>query len=220
MRDVTVSQPKDNEEECPTCGGVLQRRPYGEMYAGSFIRDGERVEIRLRPDAEYRDPIFLDPLTWYFNGGLYRLWPSQRYHARGGKVIHRAVWESAFGSIPDGCHIHHRDNDVSNPRLVNLECIPAQEHLSLRGHGNRRERYFTSEAREKAAEWHRSEAGILWHRRQAERSQSWTKWKRSPRPCEQCDKVFDALVRANGFAQKFCSEVCKAANYRARKAIS
>ncbi len=68
------------------------------MYAGSFILNEERVEIRRVPDAQYRDPIVLDELTQYFDGKLYRIWPSSKYLTNGSKgSIHRAAWFGAFG---------------------------------------------------------------------------------------------------------------------------
>lgn len=34
---------------------------------------------------------------------------------------HRLVWEQHHGPIPDGFEIHHRDRDVRNNRIENLE---------------------------------------------------------------------------------------------------
>ncbi|MGE4527284.1 MAG: HNH endonuclease signature motif containing protein [Rhodospirillaceae bacterium] len=127
---------------------------------------------------------------------------------------------AAFGKIPKGCHIHHRDGNVLNNKLDNLECIPSSEHLSITWEAHKADRteHFTEDARERAAAWHRSEEGRLWHKRHAERAKSWTKWKRERKPCLHCGKEFDALVRASGYSQKFCSNACKAAYYRKRKA--
>jgi hypothetical protein len=189
------------------------------MHAGSFVLDGQRMEIRRVPDAEYRDPVYLDEITQYFDGGLYRMWPSDSYLSRGGKKLHRDVWTAAFGQIPGGCHIHHRDGNVLNNRLENLECLDAREHLS----GSRGKRrplengtWFTANARDKAAEWHRSPEGRLWHKRHAKRSKSWTKWKRTEKKCAHCGKLHMALVRKSGNSGKYCSQACKVAAYRAR----
>ena len=222
MRLEAVHCAEDHKEGCPTCGGVVQRRPYGEMYAGSFVLDGERVEIRREPNPEYRDPVYLDEITQYFNGALYRMWPGEKYLAKGGSRIHRDVWVSAFGPIPRGCHIHHKDGNPVNNRLDNLECVEASEHLSLTWRESRgsvpAEKHFSTVARAKAAEWHKSDEGRLWHKRQAERSQSWTKWKREERACECCGVLFMGVVRKSGNAGKYCSPVCKTAAYRARGA--
>lgn len=213
-----VCKPADDAEKCITCGGTFHKRVYGEMYAGSFILDGERVEIRKQPAAEYRDPIYLDEITQYFDGGLYRLWASEVYLSRGGKRIHRDVWKAAFGPIPKGCHIHHKDGNVLNNRLDNLECVPASAHLS-ESWAKRVEPsdgWFSATAKNKAAEWHASPEGRLWHKRHAERSQSWTKWKREEKPCEHCGVLHMALVRKSGNSGKYCSQACKVAAYRDR----
>jgi hypothetical protein len=191
------------------------------MHAGSFIHDGERVDIRRVPDEHYADPIVLDALTQYFDGGLYRAWPGESYLSRGGRKLHRDVWSGAFGAVPRGCHIHHRDGNPLNNRLDNLECIPAREHMALTFDKSRSSRtargWFTDKARDAAAEWHKSDAGRLWHKRNAKRSKGWLKWKRVEKPCPQCGKQFDALVRKSGNAQIYCHPNCKAAAYRARR---
>ncbi len=219
MRIQAIQAVRDNGEKCPTCGGSIQRRVYGEVYAGAQILDGERVEIRRIPHEHYADPIVLDALTQYFDGGLYRLWPSEKYFARGGKTLHRAAWALAFGAIPKGCHIHHKDGVHANNAIDNLECLPAGEHLSIswKKHGAHRNQHFTDGARAAAAAWHGSSEGRLWHRRHAERTKAWTKWKREDRPCEKCGVTFSALVRKSGNSQRFCTTVCKIAAYRERK---
>lgn len=217
-----VSESEDHPEKCPTCGSCVQRRSYGEMYAGSQVLDGQRVEIRRVPNEGFADPVHLDPITQYFNGGLYRLWPNETYFARGGKKLHRDVWSSAFGPIPDGHHIHHRDANPKNNALSNLECIEAREHFKLTWEqsSKREKRDFSDLARERAAEWHRSEEGRLWHKRLAERTQGWTKWRREQMACLWCSKLFEGIVRKSGNQQKFCHPNCKAAYYRKRKADS
>lgn len=215
-----VSESESDGQECPTCGGPVLRRAHGEMYAGAQILDGERVEIRREPDAGYQDPIFLDPITQYFDGSLYRIYPNQKYYTKGGSYLHRDVWQMAFGAIPEGCHIHHINGERADNRIGNLECLPSSEHLSRTwyetksGVGD----HFTEKARQAAADWHRSEEGRLWHSRQARRSKSWEKWERKERDCVECGKKIMALVRKNGYAQKFCGVNCKSRHYRKRKA--
>lgn len=220
MRLEAIQKSEGDSCSCPTCGGAVQRREYGEMYAGSFVSDGKRVGFSGKPGAEYRDPIYLDEITQYFDGGLYRMWPNERYLSKGGGRLHRDVWAAAFGPIPAGCHIHHKDGDVLNNQLWNLECIDSGEHLSkhwAEGKSHKRpSEHFTQKARDKAAEWHSSPEGRLWHSRNAKRSKGWTKWKREPKPCEHCGKEFMALVRKSGNAGKYCGSPCKAAAYRER----
>lgn len=208
---------------CPTCGGGIQRRAYGEMYAGSFILDGFRVEMRRVPREGFIDAVCLDPITTYFNGKLYRARPSDPYLAAGAGLLHRLVWEDAFGAIPDNCHIHHVDGNPKNNKLSNLECLDAREHMSKTWEASRRAipagKHFSDNARRKAAEWHSSEAGRLWHKRHAERSKGWLKWGREDKPCAGCGVVVKMLVRKSGCAQKYCTTNCKAATYRARKKV-
>src|SRR6266850_128071 len=213
MRLEAIRRAQAHAQKCPTCGGEVQRRQYGEMYAGSFISDGKRVEIRRIPHAQYADPIILDALTQYFDGGLYRKWPGEAYYSRGGKRLHREMWRMAFGNIPGNSHIHHRDEHIGD-KLSNLECMPKDEHNRVPHGGNRT---FSVEARNRAADWHRSEEGRLWHRRQAERSKSWTKWKRVKKFCPYCRKKFMGLVR-KGNSQIYCSAICKSASRRFRHA--
>ena len=219
----SLRKPAPDSAECPTCGGHVRRRDYGEMHAGSSILDGQRVEIRRRPADGFIDPIVLDPLTQYFDGHLYRTSRTQPYFAKGGSTLHRDVWRRAFGPVPDACHIHHRDSNTSNNQLRNLECVPASEHLSaswrkradkLRAAG---QPHFSPQARVANAAWHASEAGRLWHQRQAKRSKGWTKWKRADVPCVQCGKTMvGALVRA-GNGTKYCSSKCKNAAISLRR---
>lgn len=216
-----VHQPSCDAPRCPTCGGAIRRRAHRELHGGSFVSDGQRVEIRGTPPAGYADPVVLDPLVQYFDGRLWRIFPHQRYFSQGSKYLHRLAWSSVFGPVPKGCHIHHRDGNRANNAVANLECLPAGEHLSLEwklGKSANTE-HFSANARAAAAAWHASDEGRLWHRRHAQRSQSWLKWKREPRACLACGTTFDCLIRANGLGQKFCTTNCKAAHYRQRRAV-
>ena len=39
-------------------------------------------------------------------------------------------WEKAFGKIPKGMLIHHKDGDLQNDSVENLELVSRAEHLS------------------------------------------------------------------------------------------
>lgn len=45
--------------------------------------------------------------------------------------LHRVVWESANGPIPEGHDIHHIDGNPLNWHLENLRCLPHGEHAAL-----------------------------------------------------------------------------------------
>lgn len=190
------------------------------MHAGSFIQDGKRVEISRTPVAEYRDPIVLDEITQYFNGYLYKVWPSSPYYSKGSSRLHRDVWAFAFGPIPNGCHIHHKDGNSANNVLSNLECMDAKEHLQLSwATQSRTDKAVISEsARQKAAAWHSSDEGRLWHKRHAEKIKLGQRHAREERKCLHCGVEFMGIVRAGATAQKYCSDVCKVAAYRQRGA--
>lgn len=128
--------------------------------------------------------------------------------------LHVYVWRYFNGPIPDGYHIHHRDEDKYNNNLDNLECIPQFNHLSL--HATERAERFHDEiitmlrekAIPKAAEWHKSEIGRAWHRENA-----FPVWEmeETEHICECCGKKY--MTRDTGH-NKFCSNNCKAAARR------
>ena len=51
--------------------------------------------------------------------------------------VHRFVYEQAFGPIPKGFDIHHKDENKLNNNLDNLEMISHGGHLSLHKTGNK-----------------------------------------------------------------------------------
>lgn len=93
-----------------------------------YYREGKKIHVR-------------------FDGYLYTAWPDaknsgQRYLARrvwdkerkcvGTCVfLHRAVWEKANGSIPEGYDIHHKDHNIYNNELSNLELVLKEEHHKM-----------------------------------------------------------------------------------------
>lgn len=44
---------------------------------------------------------------------------------------HRLVWEQAYGPIPEGGVIHHKNGDGRDNRLSNLELTTRKEHLTF-----------------------------------------------------------------------------------------
>lgn len=50
------------------------------------------------------------------------------YPKRDGDREHRVVWEEAHGPIPKGYHVHHRNGDITDNRLENLELMSAGDH--------------------------------------------------------------------------------------------
>lgn len=56
------------------------------------------------------------------NNGYYGMTNGKRYS------MHRFIWESERGKIPDGWDIHHIDGNKENNEIENLECLPKSEH--------------------------------------------------------------------------------------------
>ena len=62
-------------------------------------------------------------------GRRYVCWKANGKQKR--QLEHRWVWEQAHGPIPEGHHIHHKDENPLNNQLDNLECLPAVHHRNL-----------------------------------------------------------------------------------------
>ena len=168
-----------------------------------------------------------------FNGRKFNRYPEsphaplRKYFWRGGGggvSLHRAVWEFHNGPIPEGWHVHHKDGNVDNNDIENLECLPADEHAAKHSeersaHASRPEQLeHLARIRPKATEWHRSEEGKKWHAEvTAKHLQVGGKaWKANkerrerekanpiPRNCAECGAEF---LSATGRAQ-LCSNAC------------
>lgn len=131
--------------------------------------------------------------------------------------MHRYVWEYYHGKIPKGYHIHHIDGDKANNDISNLRLLTASEHEKLHM-GNISEERLESMRRNmeenvlpKAIEWHKSEEGREWHRRQYQSIKD--KMHESLEfKCGQCGKTF---IGKNNGQNRFCSNACKSAWRRA-----
>lgn len=158
----------------------------------------------------------IDATKQAFNGEVFYLCGGYFQHK--GKRLHRAVWEYFHGPIPKGYHIHHMDGNRANNNIENLACIPAAQHESGHGHTKERQEYgkmHIERIRPKAAEWHRSEAGLAWHSQQGK--QNYEKRKLNTYICTQCGKAFQTKhVYANG-SNHFCCNNCRAKYGRAHR---
>lgn len=82
----------------------------------------------------------------YFEGKSFTI--QNGYFRRGKNALHRLLWEKAYGPIPKGHHIHHKDHNKLNNSLENLECLSHSDHLRLH--------MKISTVRN---EWHKTEVG-------------------------------------------------------------
>ncbi len=114
--------------------------------------------------------------------------------------LHRVIWESVHGSIPENHDIHHIDGNKLNNSIENLECISHSSHMSL--HLKKCDKRF---------KWHKTEEG-----RKFLGEKSKKLWKLRvihTIKCTQCSNEFQAkqIDRA-----KYCSNKCEQSARRAR----
>lgn len=150
-----------------------------------------------------------------FDGVVYRRYPeSKRWSDRsyfrasagaGKESLHRELYKSHHGPIPDGWHVHHVDGDPGNNDPGNLAALPADEHHAHHNHDRPPPPPPSAEALAKAAEWHRSSEGRAWHRTHAQ--EAWAKREPLDAICEWCGDGFEDISRR----AKFCSNKCKTA---------
>lgn len=170
-------------------------------------------------------------------------WDGKTWHKKPGGsyyqtrlLLHREIWKSERGPIPAGFHVHHRDGDIHNNLIENLELLSSPDHNRL----HCREKLAPYQAKANAA------ARAAAARNRSERMHSRTlicvvcakeyrSGERSPaaycsiacmerlrsgafdgdeRPCEQCGAKFAATKRG----QRYCSRTCnqRAASNRAK----
>lgn len=138
----------------------------------------------------------------------------QRMGRKGSLLLHRAVWESVHGPIPDGHHIHHIDHNPGNNDVSNLACLTVAEHRAQHEWGDEqleRQAEHLARIRHLTKEWHASDAGREVHRRIG--ALAYRDFVPEPKPCKQCSTVFTPGLIGN--RDYFCSNNCKSAHRRA-----
>lgn len=170
--------------------------------------------------VEYSD----DMRVAYFDGYKFRRDAKTGYYLSSRNTdigrcerLHRYIWRYFNGDIPNGYHIHHKDEDKSHNDIENLECLPRYNHLSLHGH----ERFekdrdamiknLNVNARPKASEWHASEAGKEWHKQHYEKTKAQLHMT-VEKECEYCGKLYKTIEHGRN---RFCSNNCSSAARRA-----
>ena len=74
----------------------------------------------------YRNDKMMSPVD---NGLGYKQIKLRLNGSRYNRYIHRLIWETFNGSIPDGYEINHINHDKSDNRLVNLELVTHSDNL-------------------------------------------------------------------------------------------
>lgn len=133
---------------------------------------------------------------------------TKHYPERGlSKSLHVHVWEKHHGPRPDGFQIHHVVRDFRTTDPAHLECIPRSEHARLhalerRATGSLQD--FNDLSHQRAAEWHRSEAGRAWHKEHGR--QTWDNAVPEIFSCVRCGDDYITFARSR--KRGFCSPNC------------
>jgi hypothetical protein len=168
-----------------------------------------------------------------FLGVVYRRYPaakqsSDRNYFRAGpgdigkgrSYLHRDVWVSANGAIPDGHEIDHEDGNPLNNELPNLRLLTSEEHAAKHRESGRQRciaRIANMPADRRAAmlaaaaAWHKSEEGRAWHREHGKRVAAGMADVRSA--CEHCGGEYTTKANRRTVS-KYCTNSCKAAARR------
>lgn len=154
-----------------------------------------------------------------FNGKTYIRNPKSKYYfeyttrsrdRKNAKQLHRAVWAYYNGDIPEGYHIHHKDGNIDNNDITNLECLSPAEHHHVHEEMHKKDSEYVAcraksikAAGEKAKEWHKSEAGHEWHKEHAVDTICKVRENRVEKMCCVCGSLYSALPW-----QMYCSKEC------------
>lgn len=151
-----------------------------------------------------------------YRGERFYLQSTGRYYQSGRKdvrerLLHSRVWSDENGPIPDGCEIHHKDENWRNNELQNLELVNGVDHqrehmLKKMQDPEFRERSIQHlrSGSAAAADWHRSDAGRDWHARHA--VEGWKDRKPKSACCEVCGLQYETFFPTRS---RFCSMSCE-----------
>jgi predicted DNA-binding protein YlxM (UPF0122 family) len=93
--------------------GVTRQCIYKAFKKRGFVLRG----VNFRPHQFYDGKKFT-----LRNSGYYSLTTDER------TLMHRYVWQKEIGEIPDNHDIHHLNENKSDNRIENLECLLKSEH--------------------------------------------------------------------------------------------
>ena len=102
---------------------------------------------------------------------------ARAYYLYGTSILHRLVYQDAYGPIPKGVDIHHKDKNPANCSIENLEAIERKTHRKLHtgSYSNEYRQWLGNNARKvqhTTKKWHKSKEGKLWHSTHMEQIQA------------------------------------------------
>lgn len=133
------------------------------------------------------------------------------------KRLHVYVWEYYNGNIPIGYHVHHKDENKFNNEISNLEILTGSQHSKLHGSELTEEKKIImrknliENAIPKSKEWHKTEAGRIFHKKHYENVLK--NRKKEKLICSHCGNNFEAFTNPTR-NNNFCSNACKSAYRR------
>jgi hypothetical protein len=114
-------------------GKGLSLSQISTLYRGKFSRQNIHENFKRR-GYKLRSRKLTDPIFYKNNKytpdryGRYRLTKDRRKN----RFLHHVIWRDNFGKIKNGYVIHHRDGNLSNNKIENLEMITMKESLKRR----------------------------------------------------------------------------------------
>lgn len=126
------------------------------------------------------------------------------------KRLHVYVWEKHNGKIPNGSHIHHIDGNKDNNEIENLQLVTKKEHDDI--HASERStngKSIIEKARAGAVAWHKSEAGLEWHKKHYTLCTEGVWSEKVSKKCAVCGKEYEVKAMVADKSQ-YCSDTCKA----------
>ena len=90
----------------------------GHYLASNFgrIRSLKRNKVSILKPVRHRDG--------YYRVNLYRNKVAKK------ALVHRVVWSTFNGPIPEGLEVNHRDEDKANNALLNLELVTPSQNIN------------------------------------------------------------------------------------------
>ena len=136
-----------------------------------------------------------------YKGKKYKKNKKGYYVGKGGKHLHRVIFEVANGKIPKNYAVHHKDHNKDNNDINNLELMEFREHgtYHLREFEKNKEYYESNKYKLKKIS-HRVESQII-------------------KKCHFCRSLFIAIDKHIVFCSSLCQHKAKNVTHIAQYAV-